>query len=307
MPHIDRGELYLLTVLTIYRGIEFTRSNRVRQAVAARIGHEAYEHSLGRRKKMRAKVDAIFGGCYSNAELDEVVRATFRTFWDDAFYLCRMDMRAAMRAVQVRGLEHIREALQRGRGAILLENSFFGYRNLPKWIVHAQGWTAHQTHSADHIGGFGAWGATPIADGIIRPFFDRRELQFANSILYFPREASLAFTRRLTAMLDANELIYISGDGQYGQKHIETEFLGHTRHSATGAVSLAKFTGAPILPMFCLRCAPGSYELIIEPPLDVPNHAQAAEVAMRQYSKLLEGYVRRNPEQYRHWYRFGEP
>lgn len=102
-------------------------------------------------------------------------------------------------------------------------------------------------------------------------------------------------------MLQSNELIYLSGEGQIGHKHITRNFLGRTRRFATGAVHLSKLTGAPILPLFCWRDETDQLQLVIEPPLEFPNDARAAEIGMTNFAMMLEAYIRQYPDQYRNW------
>ena len=299
MRRIDGTDLYLLFVLGLFRMVEVSRSARLRQSVAAFAANTAYRLSPGNGKKIRAGL-AASGQNHSSADQAKIVRGTFQTFWQDAFLLCEMDLRAELDQVRVQGLRHLREAQARGCGAILLESTFFGYRNLSKRIVHAQGVMPHQTHSPDHLGGFGVWHPTRLSSSVIRPFFENREKQFVASILYLSA-TDFAATRQLSRLLQANELLYISGEGQVGQKFVELNFLERPQKFATGATSLAKFSGAPVLPLFCFRDAASKFQCRIEPPLEFPNDARSAEIGMTHYAALLDKHVRQYPEQYRNW------
>ena len=79
-------------------------------------------------------------------------------------------------------------------------------------------------------------------------------------------------------------------------------FLGEERHFVTGAMSLAKHSGAPLLPLFCWRDDDGQLTLVIEPPIDVERGALAAEAGAAAYVRLLETYVRRYPSEYYGWH-----
>ena len=114
--------------------------------------------------------------------------------------------------------------------------------------------------------------------------------------------AALAFTRQLADRLAENNLVVISGDGQGGQRHIERAFLGRVRRFAVGGISLARLTGAPILPLFCYERADGNIESVVEPPLEIPEGPLAADAAMGAFAQQLERWICLYPGQYRNWH-----
>ena len=67
---------------------------------------------------------------------------------------------------------------------------------------------------------------------------------------------------------------------------------------------------APLLPLFCFEDPPGQPRLVVEAPVVIesgPARDRAIEAALRHYTSLLEGYVRRYPAQYRNWHFLGDP
>lgn len=300
LPRIGGDELCLFALLAVFRAVELARSSEVRRLSARLITDAFHAASRARRRAIDSQLRATFGARYSDAERERIIKETSRTFWDDALLLCRLPLPGELRAARFEGGERIRAALGRGRGAILLENAYFGYRNAQKRIIHAQGWTAHQTHDREHIGGFGSWSETSIASRVIRPFFEDRERQFCASIVYLSGTDSLAFTRRLADRLRANELVFIAGDGRVGQKRVEVRFLDRRLLFATGAISLARLTAASVLPVFCIREPEGMLRSIVEPPLQVDDGGQAA---MAEFARLLDSYVRLHPGQFHGWHK----
>jgi predicted LPLAT superfamily acyltransferase len=86
-------------------------------------------------------------------------------------------------------------------------------------------------------------------------------------------------------------------------------FLGGIDSFATGMLSLAKISGAQILPIFCFHNAEGKTYVKIETPLQIESHWSRDEVfekGMGKYVSLLEGYIRKYPEQYRNWHLLGK-
>jgi lauroyl/myristoyl acyltransferase len=144
---------------------------------------------------------------------------------------------------------------------------------------------------------------------IIQRFFDNCERQFVTDIIYMPGSGSLAFTRVFLDRLKQNAILCSTGDGKFGQRLIPLQFLGHIDLFPTGMVSLAKMSGAPILPMFCIRERGGETRLIIEPPIRVEtdvDRERGLKDSLTQYVHLLESHIRRHPEKYRDWHFVGQ-
>jgi lauroyl/myristoyl acyltransferase len=301
MRRADATDLYLLAVLSLFRAVEASGSPQLRERTARQVGDLAYRVSYDKREQTRRNLQTYLGARVTRAQLNQLVRATFISSWTNAFWICRMAAGPEERAASVSGLEHLQSAVERGRGAILLENSFFGQRSAAKRVLAVHGWRGHQTHAQSHLGSFHAAGETDLRTRLIRPAFERREREFVESIIYLPDDSSLAFTRHLARLLGENGLIYISGDGSYGRKHIVYPFHGHLRRFATGVFNLAILTGAVLLPIFCHYDAQGGLECCVEHPLELANHARAAEGAAAQFATQLAKYVSAHPEQYQNW------
>ena len=70
-------------------------------------------------------------------------------------------------------------------------------------------------------------------------------------------------------------------------------------------VSLARLSGATILPFFCVHKEGDRTALIIESPIRIEaegDRERGLEKAIGQYASLLECYVKKYPQQYRNWH-----
>lgn len=293
MRRADLFDAYLVSIIALMQVVARVHSARLRDLLARMAGNAAYHRSRQKRKRMEEQLTAFLGAETNSARTARIVRESFSTFWLDEF---RLAMPEQHLSVTLCGLEHISSALMKGHGAILLENSLFGQRHLAKQILCARGISLHQVHEASHLGGLGAPGETQVRTRLIQPFLEKCEKQFVDEIIYLRADNSLAFTRRLVEVLENNHVLCISGEGQFSARPILLTFLGSPRKFATGAISLAKMTSAPVLPMYCWRDAGNHWQLTIEPPLEL-------KTGMRPYVEQLETYVRRNPGQYRGWHR----
>ena len=204
------------------------------------------------------------------------------------------------------GEEHLRSALSRGKGVILWETNSFGSRVLARRVLYAHGNALHQVHARTHLGsGFVVdarqwnWAARWLSR-----FFEACEMEFLAEIIYLPSSDSLAFTRVLLDRLKRNSTICSAGDGNQGQLLIGVPFLGVEKVFSTGMISLARTSGATIVPVFCVRENNANIKVIVEPPIDVGSSAgrKASLIdGVSQYATLLERYCRMYPEQFYAW------
>jgi lauroyl/myristoyl acyltransferase len=145
---------------------------------------------------------------------------------------------------------------------------------------------------------------------MIKTEMEKFEKPFLAEIIYLPSSDSLVFTRILLDRLKQNAILCVPGDGRSGKKLVPIKFLGHTRLFSTGMVSLAKISGASILPILCISEKNDKTSLIIEQPILIETEVgreQVLEKGVLQYVRLLESYIQKYPEQYRNWTFWGEP
>lgn len=301
-------DLYFLSVIALIKTVNWFPSPKLKEFVTSGIAYGAYQLSKNKRRLTEKNVSDVFGHNLSEHRRREVVKGNFYEFWSEVFSLSvNSEEKATFRGAEIRGLEHLQAALSKGNGVILWESGSFGRRNLAKQILHENGFSICQVHTEHHIGGFqhNPKTVTWVRYHIIKPFFEKSEKRFTAEIIYLPNSDSLAFTRRLMDQLKQNRIICITADVGFGQKVIPLKFLGHTKLFATGMVSLAKISCAPILPIFCIREANGSTNLIIECPINIERNADresGLENSIAGYISLLESYIRKYPENYRGWH-----
>jgi lauroyl/myristoyl acyltransferase len=292
MRRVEWVDGYLLSIIVLMRFVAKARSTHLRDLIAWIAGNTAYYISRQKRTVSQQRLAMILGEKTNTRRNAYIARETFHVFWEDLLRLALPER--DLSRVKVSGLEHIGTALVNGHGAVLLENSLFGQRHLATQILFGRGISVHQVHVSSHLGGLDAPGETQVRSRFVQPYFEACERKFVDEIIYLRENNSLAFTRRLAEVLQNNQVLCLSGEGQFSARPITLTFLGSERKFATGAISLAKLTGAPVLPMYCWRDSSNHLELMIEPPL-------ALEAGMRPYVEQLETYVRRSPEQYRGW------
>lgn len=299
-----RRHLYLFGVAVLVEAANRIGSPRVVDRMARALGALAHRWSRDKRTRTERAITHVFGPL-SDAERTRIVRGTFHTFWDDT--LSFVPWRAAAPpAPEIVGAEHLQTALAAGRGVILWESGFFGRRNIAKQALWRQGFALHQVHAETHRAGFvGDSRASWLRDRVVLPYFTAREREFTADVVLLAPGRSLATVRTLQALLRRNQIVCITADVAIGERLVTLPILGQPKRFATGMVSLARASGAVLLPLFCVAASDGRIRVVVEPPIAVPAGGErdaATEAPLRDYAALLGTYIRRYPEQYRSWH-----
>jgi lauroyl/myristoyl acyltransferase len=295
-------DLYLLVVLGMIKMADWSSSLRLKRLLARAVAAAAFQLSRRKRRIREEALSQIVS--QSNGQTRSLVKQSFYEFWYDTFCLWPSTAeRNGITGAEIRGLWRLESALARGKGVILWESSFFGRREIAKRILHEHSFCVSPIHTANHLCGFRNTHTWLNTRWIQREFY-KREKQFVKGIITLGRSDSLSYTRELLNRLNHNDILCVAADGGLGHKFISVEFLGGTRRFSTGMVSLARLSGATILPMFCVRGHGEESLLIIESPIVVAaNRGTEAslEIAIRHYASLFESYIRMYPGLYRDW------
>jgi KDO2-lipid IV(A) lauroyltransferase len=179
---------------------------------------------------------------------------------------------------RLEGLEHLNEALNRGKGVILL--------------------SAHFT-TLEISGRVLAMNCPPF-DAVFR----KNRSEFITELQRTGRERSAADTiekrdiKKMVRRLREGRVVWYAPDQSYDRKGAELiPFFGVPSMHTTATSSLARLGDAVTLPFFPRRLPDGSYVHRIFPPLrDFPSGDPARDT--EQYVAVLEEHIRKCPEQY---------
>jgi KDO2-lipid IV(A) lauroyltransferase len=176
------------------------------------------------------------------------------------------------------GIEHVHEALQSGKGVILL--------------------SAHFT-TLEIMGRVLALNMPPF-DAVFR----RNRSEFMTELQRTGRERSAESTiekrdiKKMVRSLRAGRAVWYAPDQSYNRKGSEViPFFGIPSMHTTATSTLARLGQAAVVPFFPRRLSDSSYELTLYPAFDnFPSDDPVADT--RRYVELLEQHVRTCPEQY---------
>ena len=176
------------------------------------------------------------------------------------------------------GVEHVLDALESGKGVILL--------------------SAHFTTL--EISGRVLADAIPPFDAVFR----KNRSEFMTELQRSGREVSADTTiekrdiKKMVRSLRNNRSVWYAPDQSYNRKGAEViDFFGVPAMHTTATSTLARLGDALVVPFFPRRLDDSSYELVLLPAFeDFPTGDPVADT--KRYIAILEDHIRTCPEQY---------
>ena len=185
--------------------------------------------------------------------------------------------------VTVRGEEHIREALERGKGAIFLS-------------AHIGCWE-YGAAACSKLGiPMNAVGAEQRDYRITQAIADLRAgAQVKPVSKGFALRAALECLRR-------NEVLAVLLDQDAKDAGMLSPFLGHLASTPVGPLKIAHRIGSAVLPAHIVRDSGDTHmTLVIDPPLegrDGRPFGEDLQYAADKCNEVISGWIRENPEQW---------
>lgn len=176
------------------------------------------------------------------------------------------------------GLAQIDEALDKGRGVILLTGHFSPFEIAGRILTAARPLSITYRQFRN-------------------PVFN--QAMSYTRLHHFHNAIDRSDTRRLVRALRNNEIIWYAPDQDPGQRHsIFAPFFGISASTLTTPARLARMTGATVLPFSVRRTrASRHYHLVIEPAWpDFPGKDELENAS--RFNRWLESRIRLAPEQY---------
>jgi KDO2-lipid IV(A) lauroyltransferase len=182
------------------------------------------------------------------------------------------------------GDEHLRAALEQGKGAIAIG-------------LHFGNWELSGAYISRYIAPLNAVGKEQRDHFFTRFAFAWRVKYGIKGIVTGKQATSI-----LLRTLKENGVLGLISDQNGGKAGLFAPFCGIMASCAPGAAALALKTGAPALAVYAERLAPGQLRWGCTPPVDtsgLPSDPAAAQVEMQtRVNALVESVVRRDPSQW---------
>ena len=201
--------------------------------------------------------------------------------------------------IELTGTDHLRTALDHGKGAILWFSYTHARNVIGKMAIQQAGYSVSHLARPRH-------GLSPTKFGI--RFLNRIQTAIENRyikerIVIHDGKFHKAM-RSLIVRLRANEVISIAVHRDAANP-TSLPFLQGRIVLATGACWLSYKTGAALLPVTAYRDRKGTFKVEIDAPIDsrqFDSEEDAISCAQRDYIARLEAFVVEYPSQWRGWY-----
>ncbi|HEX9860605.1 MAG TPA: lysophospholipid acyltransferase family protein [Nitrospirota bacterium] len=292
--HLDRYSVYWW-ISWGARHIPKPLSNFIGDRIADWLYYRKSGSIVGEQVK---NLDRILGPDVSVAAKREVVRRLWRLhgrFLLEHFRFENMsDAEIARLVPEFKGVEHIRKALDKGRGAVIL-TAHIGHWELGAILLKYLGFDV----------------------SVVQQLYDSGEQNVildkgkqVRGINVIPSSGNpVGFAVSTHNMLKANGLVAFQGDRDPDKKGIPAEFFGSPAYFPVGPVVLAMKTGAPLVPAFTIMGDDGLYYPVAEPEIPMTDTGDLDADIRANVSKtteIIEKYVRMHPEQWFNFYSFWE-
>jgi len=244
----------------------------------------------GRRRQI---IDFNLGLAFPEMSHDErraLARAVTRHFARsalDAIRLQRLQPEELLAAVEITGIEKLRNALALGRGA------FFLTAHIGSWEVAALV-TGLKVEAGLSVVN------RPLDNPLLEVELDRLRRLYGNRV--FGKRNIL---REMLAQLKKGGGVGILIDQRVRESQgVEVPFFGHPAWTHPILARMSRKTRAPVVPTFALRDTPGHYRLRYEAPvvIDALAESETDDVALTtRYMAILESAICTDPDQWL-WY-----
>ena len=254
------------------------------QAVGNAMGSLLFRLLKPRREIALANLERVFGDRYDRRERERIINFSVRNMAKTMLELLKagwLSDEQLREFVQIRGEEHLRHAVEQGRGVVDITGHFGNWELL-----------------AATIGRLG-YDLAVIAR-------DANDQNTAN-IINRAREAAVAevlpreSVQEMLRVLREGSILGILPDQHTERGGIWLPFMGHLACTAPGPATLAQRTGSPIVPAFARRTEDDRLDLYFLPPIEVPDtgdRQQDIRTATRLINDALSAEIMAHPEQW---------
>ena len=250
------------------------------------IGKIAFNVARTRRRITIGNLEAAFGNEKSHQEILGIARRCYENIGQAFIEFGRFpitNLKTIRKLVRIEGLEHLRDAMAKGKGGLFV---------------------------AGHFGDWELMGASFVAYGFPVSFLVGEQSNRAVDnmmnryregcgIKIIPMGISM---RRVLKTLRSNEFVAMLSDQDAGRKGVFVDFFGRKASTPFGPAAFSLRTGSPIIVCSIVRERHGRHTVILEKPVyPEPSGDEQRDIERytQLYTSIIEKYVRQYPD---HWY-----
>jgi KDO2-lipid IV(A) lauroyltransferase len=249
------------------------------------LGTAFFLADLRHRRLALSNLERAFGRALSPAQRRRIARSSFRHFGRmiaDDLKWARLDGASRLALLQVEGAEHVRRALEAGRGALLFS------AHLGNWEVASA--------AVSRLGRLNV---------VARPLDNRpveTELVRFRSGLGARVISKFQAAKPILQALRRNEMVAILIDQNVLRSQgVFVDFFGTPASTTPAPASFHLRTRSPLLPVFCYPNPDLTYRVKIGPPLEVAPSGEWSRDVLQitaLCTKMVETEIRDNPGQW---------
>lgn len=266
-------------------GLTVARLPRKVGYLLARLAAEiAYVVDPALRNRVADNMRHVLGREVADAGLRRTVRGVMTNVarnYLDMTRIPRMRLSDIERCIEVHGWHHVEDAIARGRGIV------FVTAHIGSFDMVAQVFAVRSIK------------LTIPVEPLEPPTLLRHvtELRTSHGLDFLPAQSG--FLKILIQSLRRGEAVLLACDRDIAVDGLRVDFFGEEATLPTLAVRLAMRTGATVIPVFALCRGNAGYGVCFEPALSIVQSGDGAlRTNMEQVTHVMEGYIRRYPEQW---------
>jgi KDO2-lipid IV(A) lauroyltransferase len=273
-------------LLRLFVGVMAALPRRMARTVGAEIGRVAYR-LLGRLRSVGEQNLAMAFPEKTAEQRETILRTVYRNLGYQLAEFCHMGRytpKRASRFIRYEGFQNYTRALARGKGVFVL-TGHLGAWELSSFYHSLMG------HGMDIV-------IRRLDNPLVDDFVNRIRCMHGNRVVHKDE-----FARGLIAAMRAGRTVGVLMDtNMTPPQGVFVPFFGVQACTASGVARIAQRTGAAVLPGFLLF-EPGERKYVLrfgeELTLADTGDAEADAVTNTAlFTKVLEGYIRRYPEQW---------
>ena len=238
-----------------------------------------------RRKVALENLRRAFGTEKDEAELRRILRGVYRHFGQMIVEFCRFPVLSGRWIERLVTMEHpeiLEEAAQRGKGVMLVSGHFGNWEMMGAAIAHkghrVRALVANQRNTA------------------VGDLMDR----LRRCVQVDPIRVGISLKNILRA-LERGEFVAIVSDQNAGRRGVFVDFFGRPTSTPQGPAAIFLKRNVPMVLAFDIREKGGRHRVVLErfaAPDTFPPGEESLRAVTQLYTKRLEYYIRRYPEQW---------
>ena len=250
------------------------------------VGRLWYLLDARHRRVAKSNLTAVFSKEKSYIEICQIARSVFVQIAVNAAEMCRIEKftaPAGKKLVAYDGYEDIKQAIDRGKGVIVLVSHFGNWEMI--------GLAAHALKKK----------TTVIAKSMRNKRIDKHIVKQRNHLFLEPVPKHHV-AGQIIKVLRGGGIVAIMIDQAAGRTGEMVDFMGRKASTITSPALFAQKTGAAVISVFIERDSSYKYRIMFQGPhplVDTGNIKQDVLASTENFNKTLESAVRKRPD---HWF-----